>query len=810
MHLRLRGSELAAFATALLILASALVALASNGDVLTATERLLSGQRPVGEPASDFFLAQRGGTALDPAAGANARAAAAEARARTAATDPALAEAPWTRMGPNNIGGRILDLALDPADVDTIYAATAGGGVWKSTDGGLTLAPSWPEVAPQAVGAIAAAPDGTLYAGTGEPPPGGGSITWGGDGIYRSTDGAATWTNIGLPDSGTISEIVVDSRGTIWVASMGHGFVEGGERGLYRSDDDGATWELALAPANARTGASDIAIDPSDPDHLFVTMWERIRLPDRRLYGGPGSGVYESFDGGATWELVHDIAVSRAQRAPGRISIAFAPSDADRVYALLVDDLGGFDSFYRSDDGGATWSTDADGFLSASQSSYGWWFGRLWVDPDEPDVLFTGGVDLTFSMDGGNSWLPQTNTTAGVVTGVAVVNAHADQHAMVWDERIPGRAYLANDGGLYRSNTDGRGDWVSAAVQGFTQHYSVGVSQQQPSRVVTGLQDNMCHRNYVAGDLGHPNTWTKYGLCGDGLQTLIHPEDDRLVYGCAQYGGNCSRSIDGGGAFVPFTVQGTRKNWWVPIVFDPSDANVAYAGTNYVLRSSNAGNGRSASVGFSAVSPDLTSYAEGGTQPDGQYAFGTITTIAVAPSDPTVLYVGTDEGWMWRGDPTTQEWQRIDTEVGVQDEAKVLPDGLSWVTRMAVDPADANTVYATYSRYRNGEDTPLVVRSTDGGATWTNISGDLPDAPVNEIVVLDGGERLVVGNDVGVFLSDDDGATWKAVGTGLPTLPILDIATHTSTDLLTGATTTYLTAATFGHGIMRVALPPAA
>ncbi|MBW3662164.1 MAG: glycosyl hydrolase [Actinobacteria bacterium] len=811
MHAHPRLSEIAALVTTLLVLASALVALTIGGDGLTAPERHLAAQRPVGEPASDWFLSARGGADLDPAAGTRARAEAADARHRTAATDPALAEAPWTWLGPQNIGGRVLDIALDPAGTDTVYVATAGGGVWKSTDAGVTLAPSWPDVAPQAVAAIAAAPDETLYAGTGEPPPGGGSITWAGDGIYRSTDGAQTWENIGLSDSGTISEIVVDSRGTIWVASMGHGFAEGGERGLYRSDDGGESWTVALEAPNGRTGASDIAIDPADPDHLFVTMWQRIRLPDRRLYGGPGSTVWESHDGGATWESVDAITAQDSRRQPGRIALSFAPSDASRVYAIVVDDLGGFDSFYRSDDGGATWTQTGDSFLDTSQSSYGWWFGRIWVDPDEPDVLFAGGVDLVWSDDGGDSWLPQSSTIAGVVTGVTVVNPHADQHDMVWDERVPGRVYLANDGGLYRSDADGRLDWKGALQQGFTQHYSVGVSQQQPSRVVSGLQDNMCQRNYVAGDLGQPQTWTKYGLCGDGLQTLIHPTDDRIVYGCAQYGGNCSRSDDGGGAFAFMRIPGDRHNWWAPIAFDPSDPTVMYAGSNVVSRGATAGGVRPGQTGFAVISPDLTSTAGGAEQPDPQYEFGTITTLAVAPSDGNVLYVGTDEGWLWRGELAGPQWgwERIDTETDVPEDERVLPDGLSWVSRVAVDPGDADVAYATFSRYRNGEDTPLVVKTTDGGASWTDITGDLPDAPVNEIVVLDDSARLVVGTDVGVFLSDDGGTSWKAVGTGLPTSPVLDIATHTSTDLLSGASTTYLTAATFGRGIMRVALPSA-
>ncbi|MEA2517859.1 MAG: hypothetical protein QOG16_1697, partial [Actinomycetota bacterium] len=703
-------------------------------------------------------------------------------------TAPDLASAKWTHMGPVNVGGRVTDIAVDPTTADVVYTATAGGGVWKSTDGGVTFQRAWPDNLSQAMGALAIGSDGTLYAGTGEANPGGGGITFGGTGIYRSTDGGAKWSRVGLRTAGTFGRIVVDPTDPkrVFAAAAGNLFVPGGERGLYRSTDGGTTWKRVLAGDNATTGAVDVAIDPQDPKNLLAAMWDHQRLRTHRVYAGPGSGVYRSTDGGTTWKRLTDGPVAEPATETGRIGLAYAPSNPSRVYAIVANKLDGVVvGLFRSDDGGATWEKTAADPGSLSQSTFGWWFGRVWVDPAIPERLFVAGVEVIESPDSGDTFITHTQTLVGVAGGVfqAGPAIHADQHAMAWDPTTPGRVYLGNDGGMFRSNSNGQVDtWVAALSEGWTQHYSVDVSRQNPSRIVSGLQDNLCQKNYAAGDTGRPDTWTKYGLCGDGLQTLINPRDDNIVYGCAQYGGNCSKTVDGGGAFTFLgDTSSQRRGWWVPLQFQPGDPSVMFYGGNILNRSTDGGET------WTAISPDLSTNPKQLDPNPGYRIYGTITTVAAAKKSPDTIYVGTDDGLLWRTVDQGKHWTKM------QDPD--LPD--AWVTRVTVRLKDPKIVYATYSGFRSGEREAHVVRSTDGGKTWSDISGNLPPAPVNEIITV--GRRIVVGTDFGVFTSGRAGGRWFSLGNSLPVVPVFDLRYHRASRTIT--------AATFGHGIQRVELP---
>jgi hypothetical protein len=776
MQLRMRRALTAANAA---VLAAGLVALA----VVPQGAAVADGITPYLEPG-DYLAAQRGGTVT----GAQYKQAADQAaalRRQTARTNKALAAPAWSLLGPTNVGGRVADLAVDPTQARTVYAAAANGGVWKSTDAGTTFTPSWPLDLPTALGALAAGPDGALYAGTGESNPGGGSTTFGGTGLYKSIDHGATWKFSGLKESGAFGRIAIDPKNSkrVFAAAAGNLFTPGGERGLYRSLDAGATWTRVLEGANATTGAIDVSIDPVNPQNVLAAMWDHQRLPTHRQYAGPGSALYRSTDGGTNWTKIENVKAP-AEGDTGRIGVAFSASNPQRAYAVVANKANGNGvGLFKSIDGGATWAPSGDATLIQNQSSYGWWFGRVWVDPADPDHLWVAGLEIQESINGGTSFVSGSNTTAGVAGGINQAPPHADQHAMAFDPAVPGLAYLGNDGGVYRSLAGGRnGTWVGAALQGFTLHFSVDVSEQNPNRAVSGLQDNMCQRNYVGGDVGHPMTWTKYGLCGDGLQTLINPVDDKIVYGCAQYGGNCSKTVDGGGAFTFLgSFVGQRFGWWVPIVFDPKDPNVMYAGTNRVNKSTDGG------ATWKSISGDLTTEPRQDDPNAGYRIYGTITTISVSPVDSKVIYVGTDDGLLHRSIDGGTSWDEI-----------TAPDlETRWVTRVMADPANKDTAYATYSGFRNGLAAPHVLKTVDGGQHWTDISGNLPDAPVNEIV--SAGNLLVVGTDVGVYASANGGASWDAVGSGLPVIPIMDLRYH--------AATKTLTAATFGRGIMRVTLP---
>jgi photosystem II stability/assembly factor-like uncharacterized protein len=707
-------------------------------------------------PPDEWFIAQRvvhGG--IPAGALEKARAQAEALTLATQRSDPQLAATTWQFVGPTNIGGRIVDIALDPVANDTIYVAAATGGVWKSTDRGAQFTSIWPATNTHAMGALVIASNGTLFAGTGEANPGGGSITYGGSGVYRSVDGGASWQRVGLTNSGAIGRLAVDPTNpqNIFAAAAGDLFNPGGERGVYKSTDGGSTWTRVLIGDNDTTGAVDLAIDPLNPNRVFASMWDHLREPDLRRYGGAGSGVYRSIDGGSTWQRLTNGLPGPATTT-GRIGVALAASNPQRLYAIVNQTNGPFQGFYRSDDGGDSWSTlPPNSTLSNAQATYGWWFGRVWVDPLNQAHVFAAGVSLCESQDSGLSFTEH-------------LSPHADHHAMVWDLRTPGRVYLGTDGGTYRSDVNGSNNqWTKAISEPFTQFYSVDVSEQDDTRIVGGTQDNGVNRSYG----GTP--WNPY-IGGDGLEALIDPVNQNLVYGCSQYG-NCFRSTNGGNSNSNFTsaTVSSRRNWFTPLQFDPTNPAVLYYAGNRVNRSSDN------AAHWTVISPDLT----GGPGRDPSYPFGTVTTVAGAKTDPNRILAGTDDGRLWFTTNLGGNWTRV-TDSN-------LPG--TWVTRVIVDPSNAAVAYATFSGFRSGTTLPYVLKTIDGGATWASIAGDLPEAPVNDIVVVN--SILYVGTDVGIFRSDNSGATWLTAGADLPNVPV--------TDLEYRATSNSLYAATFGRGI---------
>lgn len=718
-------------------------------------------------PPEDSFLAQRvihGGIpagAMEKARAQVTRARAAMRGAAPAQSAQQLAATPWEFVGPTNIGGRIVDVAVDPVAPDTIYVAAATGGIWKSTDAGAQFSSIWPATNPQSMGALVIASNGTLFAGTGEANPGGGSMTYGGAGVYRSVDGGATWQLVGLNNSGAIGRLAVDPTDPqhIFAAAAGDLFNPGGERGVYESTDGGTTWSLVLSGDNNTTGAVDLAIDPLNPNRVFAAMWDHLREPDLRRYGGVGSGLYRSTDGGSTWERLTN-GLPGPGATIGRIGVALAASNPQRVYAIVNQANGLFQGFFRSDDGGNSWTNlSPNQKVADAQATFGWWFGKLWVDPLDQTHVFAAGVALCESKDSGVSFTEH-------------LSPHADHHAMAWDPKVPGRVYLGTDGGTYRSDVNGSNDqWTKAIYEPFTQFYSVDVSEQDESRLVGGTQDNGVNRSYGG------SSWNSF-VFGDGLAALIDPLNQELVYGCFQYG-NCYRSTDGGTTTTYFTnaIGSARRNWFAPLQFDPTNTAVLYYAGNRVHRSTNN------AVNWSVISPDLT----GGPGRDPNYPFGTVTTLAIAKTDPNRILAGTDDGRLWFTTNLGAVWTRV-TDPD-------LPG--TWVTRVIFDPLNAAVAYATFSGFRSGGTLPYVLKSSDGGATWASITGDLPQAPVNDIVLV--GSILYVGTDVGVFSSADNGASWLPAGEDLPNVPV--------TDLEYRAASNALYAATFGRGIYKLPLP---
>jgi photosystem II stability/assembly factor-like uncharacterized protein len=758
------------FAASAILTLAAIVALVA-ALVTARGQDSLSSSTPTGpmELPDEWMTTQRmsdGSTDLSAAKYAAARAEARGLEVKTRSSYQGLTQRSWSFFGPSNVGGRVVDIAVDPQVDDQIFIAAASGGVWKSSDAGTTFESVWPGGWVQGMGAVAMTSDGVLFAGSGEAQPGGGSITFGGDGIYRSFDRGETWERVGLETSHAIARFAIDpsDEDRIFAAAAGNLFVPGGERGVYRTEDGGDTWQRVLAPLNDRTGATEVVIDPSNPDRVYAAMWDHLREPHQRTYGGAGSSLWRSDDGGDTWErMTNGLPTDENQ---GRWGLALAPSNPDHLYAYVGTAIGHFRDFFVSVDGGDTWTVaPRPNNLVNSQSSFSWWFGKLWVDPVDESHVFIAGVSLLRSTDGAQTWV----TSGGV---------HADQHKMAWDPKSSNRVYLGNDGGVYRSDSNGLGgSWTKATYEPYTQFYSVDVGETAPDRKVGGTQDNGCNRSWDGPDGG----WASIG-CGDGLQVIIDPVNPNVVFGCSQYG-SCYRS-ENGGSTPRMTIGANqttseRRNWFTPLQFDPSDNNVMYYAGNILNRSTD--NGRT----WTAISPDLTG---GGPNDPSGYPWGTITTVAAAPTDGNTLYVGTDDGKLWWTDDLGQTWNEVDPEQ--------LPG--TWVTRVAVHPDDEDIAYATFSGFRSGSDRPHVMLTKDGGATWTDIGRGLPDAPVNSVIPTGDG-LLVVGTDVGVYVSAWNGGEWASLGSDLPMAAVMYMRYHEPTR--------ELSVATFGRGIHDIRVP---
>jgi len=733
---------------------------------------------------------------------------------QSALQDPSDANALWVSQGPTNIdgnnndgGGRIPDLAVDPNHAGTVYVATAGGGVWKTTDAGANFTSVWPNSYPQAIGAVAVGSDGTVWVGTGETNPGGGSITFFGDGIYRSTDGGASWTNVGLNDSWTIARIVVNptNANQIWVAVSGNLFLAGHQRGVYVSNDHGTTWTQSLSAPNGTTGASDLAISIQNPGTLYAGMWDHVRVPDHRTYSGIGSGVWKTTNSGTTWTELTSAANALLDGLPpdnqanGRTGLAVAPSNDQDVYVNYANDPNGVNQgFFVSTNGASSFTlalgtSDLDTDPTSSSYVYGWWFAKTFVDPVNPAHVFVTGLCLWESTNSASSF----SSNCGV---------HADQHAMAWDPHVANQVFLGDDGGFYTSTSNGAaGSWHPAAYQPWPQFAGLDVSEQDPTRIIGGLQDNGSQRSWNnSGATVAQNQWNStFG--GDGQQNLINPQNQQIVYSCLQYG-VCQVSTDGGNTgnefdTTPLSINQNCTNcthtarnvYFTPMAFEPSNpSTVYYAGDVVNVSDDNGSTWRQISTNLGGPSP--------GTETDPLYAghYGAVTTISVSSADPNSVWVGTDSGLVWmtsdaKNTATMPTWTQVSG----------LPT--RWVSKILACPSSATIRYVAFSGYRSGDNLPYIERTNDGGATWTDLSSNLPEATVNDLTLVN--NRLYAATDTGVYVSDPaadpvNGAafTWRQLGSNLPN--------NAATALRYIPTNSTLYVSTFGRGVWSLALTP--
>lgn len=738
-----RPALLSSIATALALTTSALLPV-SDAPRRVPTSGLNAGTLRGPAAPSEWFAMQRtsaDGTidleARDAALGAARSMAAFAAESSGASAELRGGLPDFLPSGPLNTGGRIADIVADPANPTTVWVGAASGGVWKSTDNGATWSSSYNAIGGLSVGALAMDPTNPniVYVGSGEANPGGGSIAYGGTGIYKTTDAGSTWAFLGLGATRSIGRIVVDpvDPSRVFVAATGNLYTNDAERGVYRSTNSGASFERVLAVSDS-TGCVDIAIDPANPSRIFAATWERIRRPSLRQYGGVTSGLYRSTDGGNNWSILAGGLPLPAERA-GRIGVALAPSLPSTVYAIYANEDGTFRGFFRSTNSGDSWArrTDSDLEFGSFYSTYGWWFGRLWVHPTNAQTVWADGVGLYRTANGGNAWAD--------VTG----SIHVDHHAQWIQPTNPNVQWKGNDGGLYRTSNGGN-TWTHVQTLPIAQFYAIEAHISEPQRIYGGLQDNGTWRSPVAGG----TSWLELPIGGDGFHVNVDINTTSRVYGEYQYG-VLSRSTNGGASFVSATngiSASDRKNWSTPVVMDPATlgapATTLYYGANRLYRSTNN------AANWSVVSPDLSD----GNPGQGGVVYGTITTIAVAPSNAQTIYVGTDDANVWVTTNGGANWTKVDAS---------LPE--RWVTRVAVDPANDATAYVTLSGYRNNDEAAHVFQTQDWGATWIDISENLPGAPVNDIVVDPSfPNRLFVATDVGAYFTNLAGTAWSILG----------------------------------------------
>lgn len=666
--------------------------------------------------------------------------------------------AEWEFAGPFNVVGRVSDVEMHYSDQNTIYACAASGGIYKSIDQGKEWNQIFDGYATLSIGdmAIAKTDKRILYVGTGEPNGGNGSLTYDGYGVYKSTDEGDSFTHVGLENAGGIGKVEVDPTNSdrVFVAAMGNLFSNNSERGVFRTTDGGDTWENVLYISDS-TGAIDIVIHPTNPDTIYATMWERVRFATHRSYGGQTSGLYRTYDGGDTWEqLTNGLPTGEISR----IGLGMCESQPNIIYAHYSNSNREWIDLFKTTDGGDTWV----GTNSNIQGSY--WTGKVHVDPTNPDILWSMGVSMYYSDNGAQSW-----------TTVNGNDFWVDQHAVYVHPANNQLVILGNDGGVYIS-LDGSNTQTKPITLPITQFYTCEANPQDVNDIMGGTQDRGTQRSKT----GHPMEWKSING-GDGFIVRVDPSDPKYMYAASQRGG-FRRSTNGGSSFSGANpASGDRYNWKTPYVLDPSEPEAVYLGSHRVYRSTNRARN------WTLISDDLTN----GNQPPWNY--GTISTLSVSPLNSDIVWAGTDDGNVWVTANAMQSnsptWNKVSED---------LP--WRWVSCVMTDPHDSNTAYVTFTGIRYHDYIPHVFKTTDLGVTWTDISGNLPDFPVNNIQIdPDIKDFYYLATDGGVFASYNGGESWELMAPGIPNAPVLDLNIH--------KTTRTLLAATFGRSMWRINLP---
>ncbi len=644
---------------------------------------------------------------------------------------------PWVLAGPTNIEGRITTIAIHPTNPQIVYVGTANGGLWKSTNFCATWVSVFDNQNTSSIGAIAIDPTNAniIYCGTGES----NSLRsyYPGTGMYKSTDAGTTWSFIGLANTYSFGNIVVNPSNTqiVYAAAVGSTRRKNTERGIYKSTNGGTSWTQSLFTADS-VGAIDVVLDVSNPNKVFAAMWERQRREDYIKYGGPMTALYVTTNAGVNWSVVNGGFPSNASDM-GRISLDICAANTQIIYALTAYANGNSRGLYKSTNGGTSWSLIN---ASAAGSSNYAWFNRICkVNPTDANNVYCGGLNMERSINGG--------------TGFSSIGAsHVDHHSIAFAPSNTNFVVNGNDGGIDYS-TNGGTSWLASTTLPITQFYAGEIDNNNPNTILGGAQDNGTNR--TTGTVG--NWQNIYG--GDGFYCLVDYNNSQRVYASSQNGG-LGRSTNGGASFSGATsgLDLTYSNWMVPFVMDKNDPLTLYCGTYKIHKTTNG------MASWTVISPDL---ANGHVQ-----NLGTITTVDVSKSSPGVIYCGTDDANVWVTTNGGTNWTKINTGLPYR-----------WVTRVAVHPTQANVCYVTLSGYKVDSTGAHVFKTTNSGATWASITSNLPNAPVNDIVIDPAFlSTLYLATDVGVMISTNDGASWSAHSTGIPSsVPCHDLTLHNGT-----------------------------
>ena len=707
----------------------------------------------------------------------------------------------WQWIGPKNISGRTIDVAVvAPKGKNyTIYAATASGGLWKTDNEGTTWDPIFDKGPSAAIGDIAVAPSDPMivWVGTGEA-----NIfrsSQAGIGVYKSTDAGKTWTHMGLENTNTIPRIVIHPKNPdiVYVAASGHEWTANPDRGVYKTADGGKTWQKTLF-VDDKTGAIDLVMDPADPETLYASTWQRVRNKwndPRNLSDYAGSGLYKSTDGGKVWKpITNGLPEARFRGRTGidicltkpNVLYAFVDNyeisrqptgeELTNAYGLPSSGIIKGATVFRSDDKGETWkqvsglTPDQKTFMERHSNTYGWVFGQVRVDPNDADTIYTMGLSLNVSTDGGKTFK-------------RVKSPGGDHHALWIDPENSN--YLINgfDQGLAVSYDQGKNWRYFQDVLPVCQFFNLNFDMATPFHVFGSMQDHGSFRGVVDLSKGRdkiPAVDFESTPGGEGSNHAIDPTNPNIVYSTGFYGTISRTDISKAGRFwettkelLPRTYENEarlRGQWMAPFILSPHNPNIVYHGMQNVFRSLDRGDT------WERISPDLT-YNTASEM--GDIPYHTLFAISESPLKYGLIYAGTDDGRVWVTKDGGKAWQEITSGLPYE----------KWVSRIAASAFDMGTVYMTQNGKRDDDFTPYVWMSRDYGKTWVGISKGIPCGPVN-VIREDPVDKniLYVGTDGGVFVSADQGKTWAVLGKDLPTVYVLDLIIHPRENIVVIAT----------------------